>query len=46
MAYTKKERSTAAKKGWNGRKNRFWVVGGVKPINKVPTGKVGVLINK
>jgi hypothetical protein len=46
MACTKKERSAAAKKGWNGRKSRYWVIGGKKPINTVPTGKVGVLINK
>jgi len=46
MARTKKERSEAAKKGWQERKNRFWITGARKPIGKVPTGKVGVPINK
>jgi len=46
MAYTKAERSEAAKKGWRNRKNRFWVIGGVKPINTVPAGKVEQPINK
>lgn len=44
--YTKAERSTAAKKGWLERKKRYWITGGVKPIGKVPTGKVGVPINQ
>ena len=43
--YTKAERSTAAKKGWQEQKKRFWITKGVKPIGKVPTGKVGMLIN-
>ena len=46
MAYTKAERSAAAKKGWRERKRRFWITRGVKPIGKVPTGRVGVLINQ
>jgi len=46
VKYTKTERSEAAKKGWRERKKRFWITGGVKPIGKVPTGKVGVPINK
>ena len=43
--YTKAERSTAAKKGWQERKRRYWVTKGVKPIGKVPTGRIGILIN-
>ena len=46
MAYTKAERSKAAKKGWRNYKRRFWVVRGVKPIDKVPVGKVGVVIKE
>ena len=45
MAYTKAQRSEAAKKGWRDRKRRFWVTGAKKPIGKVPTGKVGMPIN-
>ena len=44
--YTKADRSAAAKKGWQERKRRFWVTGGVKPINTVPVGRVKVLISK
>ena len=44
--YTTRERSEAAKKGWRERKRLFWVTGGVKPINTVPTGRVGVPVNK
>ena len=44
--YTKAERSAAAKKGWQERKRRFWVTRGVKPIDNVPVGRVGVLVNR
>ena len=43
--YTKADRSAAAKKGWQERKKRYWITSGVKPIGKVPTGKVGMPIN-
>lgn len=46
MAYTKTQRSEAAKKGWEERRKRYWITGGKKPINTVPVGKVGVPINK
>ena len=45
MAYTKRERSTAAKTGWQERKKRYWITGAKKPIGKVPVGRVGVPIN-
>ena len=31
--YTKAERSAAAKKGWRGRWQRFWITRGKKVIN-------------
>jgi len=45
MAYTRAKRSEAAKKGWRERRRRYWITKGVKPIGRVPTGKVGVPIN-
>jgi len=45
MAYTKQQRSEAAKRGWRGRWRRFWVTRGAKPIGNVPAGKVGVPID-
>jgi len=44
--YTKAERSASAKKGWQERKRRYWITGAKKPIGRVPTGRVGVLVNK
>ena len=43
--YTKAQRSEAAKKGWQERKRWYWITKGAKPIGKVPTGRVGVIIN-
>jgi hypothetical protein len=45
MVYTKAQRSAVAKKGWQERKRRFWITGARKPIGKVPTGRVGVIID-
>lgn len=45
MAYTKTERSAAAKKGWQGHNRRFWITKGVQPIRAVPVGKVKTPIN-
>ena len=44
--YTKAERSAAAKKGWQGHRQRFWVDRGVKPISNITTGKVVVPIKE
>ena len=45
MVYTKAQRSAAAKKGCQERKKRYWITGARKPIGKVPTGRVGVIID-
>ena len=53
MAYTKAQRSEAAKKGWKNRKDRYWITGASKhignvltPVDKVPVGHVDVPINR
>jgi hypothetical protein len=46
MTYTKTKRSKAAKKGWRERKDRVWIDRGVKPIDRIPVGKVSVPIKR